>query len=69
VIKEVYSGFDSNVTQNKGTTLVTIPNHIIKEAKYLDCKSKVELTNNNHTIKVKSFDYGEARLVRVVRFK
>ena len=58
-----------NAQLEKGTTKVTIPNHKIKNAKYLDSKDPVSLSEDGHTIYVKPFDYGEARAVRVVRFK
>lgn len=69
VIKDVLMSVNPNAQLAKGTTKVTIPNHKIKNAKYLDCKYHVELSNDKHTIFVQPFDYGEARAVRVVRFK
>ena len=60
---------DPNVQIVEGTRKVTIPNHKIKNAAYLDCKNPVELSEDKHTIIVLPFDYGEARCIRVVRFK
>lgn len=69
VIKDVMMSCDPNVQLVEGKTKVTIPGHKIKNAKYLDCKYPVQLSSDKHTIIVRPFDYGEARCVRVVRFK
>ena len=69
VIKDVLMSVNPNAQLAKGTSKVTIPDHKIKNAKYLDCNYRVELSNDKHTIFVQPFDYGEARAVRVIRFE
>ena len=69
VIKDVVFSLDPNVQLNEGTKQVVIKNHKIKNAKYLDCKYPVKLSKDKSTIIVRPFDYGEARCIRVVRFK
>ena len=69
VVNKVEMSGDPNVQLNAGTIKVNIPNHKIKQAKYLDIKDKVKLSSDKHTIIVRPFDYGEGYCDRVIRFK
>ena len=69
VIKDVLMSANPNAQLEMGTSKVTIPTHKIRNARYLDCKDRVILSKDKHTITVQPFNYGEARAVRVVRFK
>lgn len=69
VIDNVMMSLDPNVQLMEGTNKVSIPNHKIKSAKYLDTGEKVVLSKDRHTITVKPYNYGEAYCMRVVRFK